>query len=606
MSNKILQPENAFLQEAINRVTSRLMSKASTGRGLEQVPRLGIYSLMLEYTPMIVYDHPVLAKMCDTAFTDGQRIYWHAPFLAKLMLEDQKAKEEKTGETSLLPILLHELTHIALNHVKRTPSLRLVTEGDSDDDSHGVVRRAVLSNEDIFFSKLAKEYAVNAIVTATLRDLRNQFRNPKSYLPGESFKQGVGTKEEDCDKYFGLAEPHIEVLLRQEMLEQYRQQQGGQGGSADLGDPQSEEESAGDGTPSSSSKDSRNHGGHRNASSKNKAGRPKKSQNPENEVLNESSLGLDDEIRPEDVARVLEKAGLDDVREELDIPKSEDQKGHDSKKGLAQDRVLSSQDKMRQIRASIDGADKIPGAHLEDAIDRSLAIDSRGKLSWRAALRSAVVGDGMRYAYTEEVLSPEYYLDPQSLGLGHAPYDGLLVPGGAQDVVAVIVDTSGSMGDGPGLLQELGREVKGLAEDLARQVRIAVIPADTAVRGEIVEMDPMEMEGFQDLPTSGGGGTDFASAINQVVEHYTQKGSSHGRLSHIVYMTDLGDYPPARDEFPSVMPRVTFVTTPECMNENFAQAVSEWADVVMIEDSKEIEIAYQEEASEGGPVMRTG
>ena len=532
----ILSPANAHLQDAIQRICARLASKVSTGNGLEQAPRLGLYSLMLEYTPMVVYDHPALSRMCDTVFTDGQRVYWHAPFLAQLMQEDRQAQEQKSGEASLLPILLHELTHIALDHVRRTPMVRL-TETAANSEGGCLVRRFIISDEDWYFSKLAKEYAVNAIVTSVLRDLRRQARVDRSYLPGKSFQQGVGTREEDCDKYFGLAEPHIEALLRADMLKNYRQSQSGQ---------------------------------------------------------SQSDLGLDDEIRAEDVARALDAAGLDEVRQQLDIPRADDTQGHENKRRQAQDRVLASNDKMRQIRSTLTSQNAIPGGHLEQTIERSLALESRGKLSWRAALRQAVVGGGLRYGYTEDVLAPEYHLDPADMGLEHSPYDGLLIPSEAADVVGVIVDTSGSMGDGPGLLKELGQEIKGLAEDLARQVRIAIIPADTAVRGEIVELDAMEMEDLNDLSTSGGGGTDFARALNEVVNHFQTHSSSRSKLSHIVYFTDLGDIPPQRGDLPESMPRVTFVTTPECMRQDFAHAVRDWADVVMVEDAREIELSHEE------------
>ena len=206
------------------------------------------------------------------------------------------------------------------------------------------------------------------------------------------------------------------------------------------------------------------------------------------------------------------------------------------------------------------------------SLQEAIKVESRSKLGWRAALRSAV--------------------DPKSLD------EGLWVSSSRPDVVAVIVSTSGSMDDRPELLQEIIREVRGLAEDFSQQIRIVVIPADTAVRGKILELDPMEMEDLQDLLTCGWGITNFTAAINHVVEYYDKWTMCGGKLRHIFYVTDLDDYPPAREELMLVMPRITFITTPEQMNKDFAEAVSGWADVVMIEDAKEIELAYREQISE--------
>lgn len=519
MTSKLLSDEYRYLQDAMNRFVIRATA-TSHHHGNVVGPRLGVYSLLAESVPMLVYDHPVLLNMCESAFTDGHRVFWSAQFLGRLLFEDMDSRKKGKPTESLLPLFLHELTHVVCMHPQRTRLPPLLGQGMS-------LAEVVRADEDLYFQKQANEYVVNAQVTALLRELR-QTHGEKSYLPGPTFQHGVGVSEEDCDKYFGLAETHVEQLIRM------------------------------------------------NASP---GAQPA------------FDFGLDDEITPQLLASILESAGCEGIRDEIGLPSSKNVEQHKLRERQVRDRALSAVQKMQQLRREQgEGGASLPGSHLEDYVQRQMRIEGQGRISWRAALREAVIGSGNRYLYTEDVLAPEFFLPPDELGTNIAPYAGLCVPSESAAVVAVIMDTSGSMGSGPGLLFELGAEIAGLARDVGNQVRLAIIPADTAVRGDIQELSADEAQCLTEMRIDGDGGTDFAPVINQVVAHYEYTGLT---LAHIVYCTDLEAAAPTRNELAANLPTVTFLTTPEKMSQAFADAVSDWAAVVMIEDHAQIELAHE-------------
>lgn len=521
-SQIVLSEKFKYLQDALDNFCMRFSATIRHPGGAVG-PQMGIYSLLTEAIPMIVYDNPGMVKICPTAFTDGQRVYWSSQFIGRLLYDDMRSSKDGRPTKSLLPLMLHELTHIICNHPART-RISFVK------DANGKVSISQLGHE-ISIQKLACEYVVNAQVTAILRDLRKAYPHD-TYEPGPIFKGGSGVSEEDCDKYFGLSETHVEQLLRMQM--------NNAGGGAEKGDPD-----------------------------------------------------LDGLISSQQLAELLDAMGLSQLRVHLDIPDAANQAAHDYANIHAQDRVISAVQKMQQLRHEQgEKAQMLPGAHIESYIQNKIRIDGYGKLGWRTAIRNAIMGAGNRYHYTEDVIAPEFFLSHDEIGSNATPFYGLHVPAESADVVAVIIDTSGSMGTGPGLLQEIGREIAGLARDVGDQVKVALIPADTAIRGEIKELSTDEAQHLTDMNVDGQGGTCFASVINQVVQYYESKDV---QLAHIVYFTDLGDTPPPREDLAIHLPRISFITTPAHMEQRFADAVFEYAEVVMIEDHAQIELSHAQD-----------
>lgn len=80
------------------------------------VPRFGLLGMKMRRTPVFVYDHPAITAISKTAFTDGVHIFLHAGFVEKLLKEEELSKGMEQGP---LPLLLHELFHMTLNHSRR-------------------------------------------------------------------------------------------------------------------------------------------------------------------------------------------------------------------------------------------------------------------------------------------------------------------------------------------------------------------------------------------------------------------------------------------------------------------------------------------------------
>jgi uncharacterized protein with von Willebrand factor type A (vWA) domain len=103
---------------------------------------------------------------------------------------------------------------------------------------------------------------------------------------------------------------------------------------------------------------------------------------------------------------------------------------------------------------------------------------------------------------------------------------------------------------------------------------------------------------LQDLETYGRGGTDLQKGICEGVEKIKEEYPEE-LLRGIIYATDLGDSPPAREDLPEVLPPVVFITTAEYMNDRFSVGVSDYATVVSMEAGNTIDlIAKNEDADE--------
>ncbi|MDV7400970.1 VWA-like domain-containing protein, partial [Arthrospira platensis SPKY1] len=103
---------------------------------------------------------------------------------------------------------------------------------------------------------------------------------------------------------------------------------------------------------------------------------------------------------------------------------------------------------------------------------------------------------------------------------------------------------------------------------------MSLIPADTAIRGEVEELDMWSAQDLQEIRTDGEGGTDIVDVLHQVVDHYRQAGK---RLAHVVYLSDLEAVAPTWETLPPGMPALTFITDAAHADMNFMSAVQSFA-----------------------------
>lgn len=96
------------------------------------VPRFGLLSLKMRNTPMYAYDHPALMKLSNTAFTDGVHIFFAADFLRQLNKEEDATKGMEQGA---VPLALHELMHMLMNHTRRLTQFPKDVANEAEDQS---------------------------------------------------------------------------------------------------------------------------------------------------------------------------------------------------------------------------------------------------------------------------------------------------------------------------------------------------------------------------------------------------------------------------------------------------------------------------------------
>ena len=543
----LLSSRYQYLQSAIETYRASLTKTERVGNTAAAVPRVGIYIVLFETLPLVVYDHPAMLSLCDTAFTEGTRVYWSAEFLERLFKEDREQMAE--GKQSLLPLFLHEMTHVLYEHSKRNR----VTAVEAD--KQGVLK-AVLSSEDLAIQKLAREYVVNATVWHTMAELQNRYG--RGFLPGKTISQGVGYNEADAKRFFGLSEVQVEGILREE-IDRYRSIieamiQSLQDAESDDGDV--------------------NQNGNQDGSRR------------------VSTIGMDDEITTVSLARALSQRGAPHLVKEIGLADPDDAAAQASQEARAKDAVVQAAQKTMQIRRDLErlGLDSssMPGGHVENYVERSLKVNARGSLSFDTAMQAILAGEGSQYQYSDDpaFVDPIAFINPEEMGLTDAPYLGMSVPHQTDRHIAVVLDTSGSMN---GLLEPFSREVYGLVQDLAGRVKISLIPADTAVRGDVQELDLWQAQDLQEIRTDGEGGTDLVDVLHQVVDHYRQLGK---RLAHIVYLSDLEAIAPTYQTLPAGMPALTFITDSAHADMNFMAAVQDFADVVVFDGApKEVELS---------------
>ena len=114
-------------------------------------------------------------------------------------------------------------------------------------------------------------------------------------------------------------------------------------------------------------------------------------------------------------------------------------------------------------------------------------------------------------------------------------------------VVAVAIDTSGSIICDPTLLQRFMGELAGILEDV-RPKRLLVLCIDAAVHA-VDEVE--EASDIMTLKPKGGGGTDFRPAFDWLAKENLE-------VDALVYLTDgYGTFPKSAPSYPVIWGNIT-------------------------------------------------
>lgn len=279
-------------------------------------------------------------------------------------------------------------------------------------------------------------------------------------------------------------------------------------------------------------------------------------------------------IDPRALRDALEQDGLKDFADTMGLPRN---------------KVDSDRFSQRQERKV---SDVIQKSKLFNVARHSLEyaagiVDdlAKPKTKWKGAIGDVVYGSGMSYKYTDDVPGSMYYYDHGMMGFSQPIFVGETIPAKNEQVTLVLVDTSISVSQGE--LKSFYSEVVGAFEGGDMGGEIVIMAADSDVCDEPIIIDENNFHEYKDsIPSFGGGGTDLCLSVHSGLRWCEENGM---RVQAVVYLTDLGDIPPKRAEMPDNLPKMLYVTTQETYSEKFRHAVSDYADVVVIEDGAEID-----------------
>jgi predicted metal-dependent peptidase len=507
------------------------------------VPRFGLLSLKARATPMYVYDHPRFRKITNTAFTDGVHLFICADFMRQLMKEEDASNGMEQG---IVPLVLHELMHMILNHTRR------LTQFPRD-----------IANQ-------AEDLSINAKLQLGFPEIQWA---PSLREVGLSFRAG------DVEKYAKLAEETIARELMQQkppqnqnQNQQQQQQKGGQG-SCQQGGGGGQQQKGQQGGQQGQQQQQKGDQGDQQEQDGEKG---------DQEWDNNHTVPLEDFIE------ALEEAGLDHIRDALDLPESQSLEEIGKIEEQVRLKDIDAIQKAAMQKAQMGG--KYPGAHIVDAAQEMVKGLTAGKLEWKLGLKSFIFGEGMRFRYNEMEPGDIYYVDPSDMGLSMEIFIGQDLPHKPEEVILVLIDTSGSVDSNQlkAYLSEvfgLKRENAGLGDTASE---VVVISADTVVRGNPIEITEENADELfsTGLALSGRGGTDLANDLRMTMKlpMFEEK-----KFSGVVFFTDLCDNPPTKNDFPSNLP-LCFITLPHLMQEEFARKVKEFARVYPIEDGITVDL----------------
>jgi len=500
------------------------------GNDRQGLPRYGLLTITARRTPFFLYDHPAILNVANTAFTEGSSVFMSTPLFSAL-LDEEKTNDTKTA--SIVPVLLHELKHKLMMHVYRMGKLN--------------------SQEKTQIMNIAQDIFINM-------RLKEGFK--EQYTLGPFWQQVWGVTEREKELYFTLTEEQIfAAIMRDAKKAEQKYNEGYEAGKE--GKPISKAEQDDSHHPKIDPNEAKKEG-----YKDGKNGKPNKMDAPKGEKHT---------LTPGELRKELEKNGLKDVADKLKLPQPGDQKAQDEKHKSERQRV---QEDMAQAKAIRQKGGNMAGAHIEDAMETEIKSLYEPKLNWSIALRQIIMGDGQHLSYNEAIPDPVYYLDPDALGVPDALYEGMVLPSENQAVVAIVIDTSGSVDDD--MLKAFFSEAFGMVkEDPLNSPHIRIYSADTALRGKPLDVTPDNWEEkLEELKAYGRGGTTFEEPMNAVFDDVASTGKP---MAGMVYFTDTYAAPPKRNRLPEQLPPLVFIADETNAHvESFKNEIAPFADLYAI------------------------
>lgn len=603
------------------------------------LPRFGLLTLILQQTPIFVYGHPALKSISKTAFTDGMHIFIADDMFDRL--NDDVIDNPSTFGVEWL--ILHEVMHKLFNHTRRLkhfpPDIANLAEDYSINTKlvegfpdmppclslketgvgfkPGDKDRWIHLSEETIAMELMAERGLSKKRTVE-QDKEQQKKNqqggggqkPQQGQGGQSGQQGQpGQGGQGGQSGQGGQQPGQGQGSGKGQNGQNGGpggQQPGQGGSGGdqegmSNDPLADLDGGNGGGQGQDQQGSQgNQQGGQGGGQGNEQGQSGQGggQGDEEGEGNEPADKFGEEgdnhiIDPQDLIRILEENGLDNVRQKLNLPSSDDVEAIGEMQESAR---LRQAEAIMQAQASVmKHGSKYPGAHIVEAAGEMVKNFGKPKITWRLPFQELVLGYSPRSAPSMEEPMELRYVPEMMEVLGMEPYLPSILPHESDEVVLFLVDTSGSMSQqAMRLALTEALELKTAAANMGDAASTVFIwPCDTMLRGKPIEITDGNVEDYitGGIEMKGRGGTSIDDCINQALNSPLL---ADKKIKAIVYCSDLYDSPVPK---PSALEeneeiRVLFLADPETPAsyvEQFAKGTA-WAEVAVIEDDLEIDM----------------
>lgn len=599
------------LEEDLDDVKKYLAGEANIGGNL--MPRYGLLSLLLRTTPCFVYGlDSFKKKFGTTAFTDGVHIYICDDFYDKLLKDSKDTKGQDFGIELLI---LHELMHILFNHNRRLRQYPPDISNIACDLS--INTKLQVGYPDLRWAKTLKETGVGfkpgdterypkmaeEIIARDLINERNIERQKKKeqeekngqkgqQQPGQGNQPGQSNGQGQPGQGNGQGQPG-QGKGQPGQGNGQGQQQPGQGSGNGQPDPNGQQ---GQGNQNGQG----NGNGQEDPNGQNGQGQGKKEKdlpNQNGEFNGENDRHIYD---IKDVVEALEAEGLGNVVKALNLPQSGDSEAMEQLQEQADMRKMEAV--QRATAQMAQHGSKYPGGHIVESASEFITGMTRGKLSWKMAIRQALFGDGMKFKYNSDELGAPYFVDEIEEIVGVRIPIGQDLPFKPDEAVLAMVDTSGSVQneDLRAFISEI-LELKTASQGMGDSAsEVIVLSADTVLRGEPIEITDANAAEYMSkgVPLFGRGGTDLAEAVRQASKLDLFKDK---KIKSVVYFTDLFDRAPKFAELG--LPEgtsVTYVAAPSttagsaAYQEEFAKSVEDYAVVVSIREGIEVNLDQAE------------
>ena len=487
-------------------------------------PRFGIYSILLRELSVFIFDDPILEKtLGQTACTDGTTIFFNLSFYKELSeLED---KDEK-GRLGIIPVILHEISHILDNDVFRYPHVdNYIANISSDIYNNAYIKKSFQNIQwlpyliDVGYGlKIGDEHYTKKSSEYVLIDVMNKIKTGKSPNISENELRRINS-EQYIEEERGRSIDYVSVI-------------------------------------------------------------PKNENKKENHVISKNDLinALEEAGLP----HVIKALGLEAEKLNSTSEKTKDITQKIIKNSIEELEKIKNKAGLNR--------NNTPSGSLVENIKEKIEFNKKAKLTWKQQVINEVWGEGGKEKYNHDQPNDVFYIDEISEMVGFNLYEGMSQKIKSDDVVIAILDTSSSMNKEDlsiSMTELLGIQREASADVRAKELIVVFADADIKEQNVIIlnEDNYQKIIDNMSINIYGRGGTDFKKSINSALNIKEVKGKT---VSSTIIFTDLYDEPPKKEEIITNELQKTMSITYISVNkdpiyiENFRKKVNDYANVIPI------------------------